>query len=800
MLVAPAGYGKTTLARQWLEGKPAVWYTATPASADVAALAAGLCDAVSQVVQGAGSALVTRLAASVGPGEPVLLARMLSDDLAEWPSDTWLVVEDYHHAIGPAAETLLETVVLETSLSVLLLARRRPTWASSRRILYGEISELSRAHLAMTEQEALELLPQNVDTNALVNLARGWPAVLALASVSGSAVPDISVEAHLHQFFADEIYRRLDRDVQRALCELALHEVRGRQLVFRELPNALANKVIQVGTDSGFLTTVEPVLEIHPLLQDFLIRKLSEQRPARFTRIVARSARLLMRQAEWDEAQRLISRIKDKPLMSELLSSCSSDLLASGRVASLRGWITDAEHDSPDVRVLEAELAFREGRFHESESLAVLAAEHESTPPATRSHAYLIAGRAAHAASRASRAAALYGHAFAHAPTPESKRAAMLGELSAAIELERPDAPAILASLGSIDSLGPIERVTLVTRRINLETRFGLPVSFEEGRAMWQLLEHVPDPVARSSFRNVFGYALSAAGAHEEAIRITREQIEDAESCRLDFVLPYALTNRAIVATLQRDYVDAEALLDEAEERALAAGDQTARFISWAVRTRLLNAQGAFDIATSRPVPRDAGVTKSLEGELEACYALAYAGSGELDRAVSYAKRALSSSIATEIVITAPCALAVAASKTRDEPAAANHVRMALNAATQSGMIESLVCAYRGCPELIVSLLADVAAQEDLKRMLAAAGDAFIAPEASHGSHSVLNLSKREKEVLGLIGHGLSNVEIGERLFISPVTVKVHVRHIFEKLGVKSRAEAALRAAQIGRD
>ena len=41
MLVAPAGYGKTTLARQWLEGKRAAWYTGTPASTDVAALAAG---------------------------------------------------------------------------------------------------------------------------------------------------------------------------------------------------------------------------------------------------------------------------------------------------------------------------------------------------------------------------------------------------------------------------------------------------------------------------------------------------------------------------------------------------------------------------------------------------------------------------------------------------------------------------------------------------------------------------------------------------------------------------------------
>ena len=42
MLVAPAGYGKTTLARQWLEGKTSAWYTATSASTDVAALAAGL--------------------------------------------------------------------------------------------------------------------------------------------------------------------------------------------------------------------------------------------------------------------------------------------------------------------------------------------------------------------------------------------------------------------------------------------------------------------------------------------------------------------------------------------------------------------------------------------------------------------------------------------------------------------------------------------------------------------------------------------------------------------------------------
>ena len=63
-----------------------------------------------------------------------------------------------------------------------------------------------------------------------------------------------------------------------------------------------------------------------------------------------------------------------------------------------------------------------------------------------------------------------------------------------------------------------------------------------------------------------------------------------------------------------------------------------------------------------------------------------------------------------------------------------------------------------------------------------------------------MSLSPRQKEVLALLAQGLSNAAIGRALFISPVTVKVHVRHIFDKLGVRSRTAAALRATQLGRD
>jgi LuxR family maltose regulon positive regulatory protein len=55
-------------------------------------------------------------------------------------------------------------------------------------------------------------------------------------------------------------------------------------------------------------------------------------------------------------------------------------------------------------------------------------------------------------------------------------------------------------------------------------------------------------------------------------------------------------------------------------------------------------------------------------------------------------------------------------------------------------------------------------------------------------------LSRRELELLGLIAEGLSNQDIAERLFLSPHTVKVHVRNIYAKLDVSSRTQAVARA------
>jgi DNA-binding NarL/FixJ family response regulator len=68
----------------------------------------------------------------------------------------------------------------------------------------------------------------------------------------------------------------------------------------------------------------------------------------------------------------------------------------------------------------------------------------------------------------------------------------------------------------------------------------------------------------------------------------------------------------------------------------------------------------------------------------------------------------------------------------------------------------------------------------------------------SINTRSTVALTDREQGVLILLAHGMSNKDIGGRMFISETTVKFHVRNIMRKLGVSSRAEAVYEASKLG--
>lgn len=73
-----------------------------------------------------------------------------------------------------------------------------------------------------------------------------------------------------------------------------------------------------------------------------------------------------------------------------------------------------------------------------------------------------------------------------------------------------------------------------------------------------------------------------------------------------------------------------------------------------------------------------------------------------------------------------------------------------------------------------------------------------ISEAAAHADDLIQPLSERELEVLRLLATGISNRDIAPLLFISESTVKTHVEHIINKLGVSDRTQAAVWAARRG--
>jgi two-component system, NarL family, response regulator DevR len=69
----------------------------------------------------------------------------------------------------------------------------------------------------------------------------------------------------------------------------------------------------------------------------------------------------------------------------------------------------------------------------------------------------------------------------------------------------------------------------------------------------------------------------------------------------------------------------------------------------------------------------------------------------------------------------------------------------------------------------------------------------------AHGGDGLeCGLTAREREVIGLLAHGLTNREIGARMFVSESTAKFHVHNVMRKLGVRRRAEVAYAAGKLG--
>ena len=502
-------------------------------------------------------------AALPAPAENVeTLAEILGEDLAGWPENAWLVLDDYHEvAQEPRAEDFVAALVAESPVQFLIASRVRPSWVSTKDLLYGETLELTQTVLAMDDREAADVLVDRSARSAsgLVALANGWPAVIGLASVSSAEI-DAAADAvpeSLYRYFADEIFSALGTEVQQGLTTLggarSRPRARGRAPRHRR----------------GGRHRVTRARCGHPRREEYAHRSA----PAGACVPRRASGQLGLAPADgsgatclahyrerrdWDAAFELIVRFGWAEQLVILLAAALDDLLEAARLSTLERWCDFAaggELDRTHPCGCPGGGALRQGRHLE----AIAHAGEAAASPADHEYRTLsVAGRAAHLASREEEALDFYRRAGDAARDEFERRDARWGELGCLIDLEDEGAADALGQLcQGVSIQQPRELVRSAAYRLYLQMRTG-SLDLDEADTAYGVLPAVADPLVASSFLSAYAGTLALQARYREAKAVSDQLADLVDRFRYDFALPYVWYTAAIAHSGLREWSAAE--------------------------------------------------------------------------------------------------------------------------------------------------------------------------------------------------------------------------------------------------
>jgi ATP/maltotriose-dependent transcriptional regulator MalT len=810
MLIAGSGYGKTTLLEQWAprDGRRVGWFRARQSAADVAVVARALATASEAVVAGAGRRLLERLSVTQDPErEATLLAEMLAEELEEWPGDGWIVIDDYQHlAASGVSERFVQTVVDRSPVGVVIASRVRPSWVRPRSILDGTVLEIPQSALAMSADEIDEILQgaRSELTSGLVALAGGWPAVVGLAGMAGEAGgSDAVLPETLYEYFADELYRGLDPAVRSGLAILAAMPLVDRELAATLLGEERAELVCGEALALGILEEREGRLELHPLVRTFLGSRGGADARSDLRRAPAEALSLYRERREWDPAFELVRNFDIRSEFAALVVEAIDETVNGGRLLTMREWIQYARSkriEHPAVALAEVEVHLRHGKHLTALTLAKAALENLNPTADLKYRLMVGAARAAHVGSCEEEALSLYQGALSSAQTREQEREARWGELMCTAALERPEAHALLDDLERSAVKSDIrDQVRMADKQLLVGFRFGFVRHLAESRRASELVDRVDDPFVRCSFRSQHAWALALGAYYDDALSTARALIQDATEYRVEPALPYGFATEAVALAGLSLTSEALVQVELAHRESHRLNDANGVQNAYAIRTRILLQEGETAEACASEPPDLGGAVASMRGEVLGSRALALASIGRIDEAVALANDAAAGTKGIEAHALLYAVRAVCALKSRSDDLL-ERCEALLTQGFDIGSVDFVVTAYRANPELLATILTSNQARDRALFLVRRARDDRLLGALGLSAASLVDpavaLSAREREVYDLVCEGLTNAEIARHLFIATSTVKVHVHHVFDKLGIRSRTALALNSAR----
>jgi DNA-binding CsgD family transcriptional regulator len=310
------------------------------------------------------------------------------------------------------------------------------------------------------------------------------------------------------------------------------------------------------------------------------------------------------------------------------------------------------------------------------------------------------------------------------------------------------------------------------------------------------LADSVRDPLIRSSFFYQISFGYSLTGYYKAGLEFVGRGEDEVRMQRLSFAQTHLAAARIAATIGLRRFKKAQSLVDGLADLASAVDDSFEFANSRALQARLLICAGDEEGAAAALREWEATPVAALTAELAGLRALALAKSARPE-SEQLSQLAIRMSGNAQAHTVAHAARAIVDLRAGIDPGRSRLVDFE-DVLLDRQNYDALVLAYRSYPPVLAAL-ADRGRipQRRLLRLITEAQDAAIATAVGIGvpnpRKTETSLSSREQEVFDLMQRGRKNKEIAATLFISEATVKVHVRHILEKLNARSRTEAVAR-------
>ena len=825
LMTAPSGYGKTNLLAEWgaATSTEVAWLTCESADRDPSHFSVRLTETIRSCWPGAGSDAALIVGRATWHEADLVAA--LAKDLADVPGAKAIVIDDCH--LAESSHRMLSALArqLPPDLRMLMAGQHAPRFSTARMRIEGVIAELRAADIAFTATQAdellqlagLELAPD--DARRLHELTEGWPAGLQMALLAMRKAPDPRdvVEAFAastndtSDYLANEVIAGLSPEMTEFMTTISVLDEFDADLCEALTGQADANILLRrIVDDDLFIYQLDVAGErfrFHQMFAAFLRSRLKAQGRETFRAVHGRAAEALLLQGDRIGALRHAMLAEDLQRAITIVGLSVAQVLdvddARQAMAVARAWLArlgdDAARDTPELFLEVVLLLASCGQGDTERWLLSFDQLHPEPPPRVAALAHGAWG--AFHNNRGNAELALVHNARAELA---AARAAAEGPMFPKLAELRTQAVGAHLLLGDVGAATAALDNHAVPWSLTIVEDVGVPairqfVAFIQGdlTAVDALSDHIlrgaaEHQTAAHSAGMIVG-TLARAGAH-----IERGEYESAATLLAIAHHNAQVNGRPLIQTFVDRWL-AHLFTATGDQNGAAAAITHARLIFAAPSEAVLAelAREDFRILVTLAPDRADPLISALHPSTATSLLLAKLAvtrsewSAALEILAGVEPENVRQTIEWHV-------LSSLANQNRDLAAAHQHLHAAVTVARPHRYLMTIARSGHGIADLIRSMPTPPGFAGYLDELLAATN--------THRSHSTQPLRRsatdlltgRELEVLRLLSTRLTTNEIAATLFVSANTLKTHMRSIYQKLLVNSRADAVAQAQAQG--